>query len=186
VRSSPERLYPAPLVRRTFLTSSFGWVVGAGFFGVGAPRAEEPRFVPWNGTTTPPFHLRDLSGRVHTLADYRAKVVLLNFWATWCDYCKDEIASMKGLRQQLAGAPLEILWVNYGQSAAKVREYIAHVAADVHVLLDTDQDAARAWRVRLIPSSFLVDGEGRVRFRVIGNLDWGGEDAVRTVRTLLP
>ncbi len=90
------------------------------------------------------------------------------------------------LQQQLAGAPLAILWVNYGQSAARVREYVKGLSADVRVLLDPDQDAARAWRVRVIPSSFLVDVEGRVRYSVIGNLDWAGEDAVRTVRALLP
>jgi thiol-disulfide isomerase/thioredoxin len=165
---------------------SLGWVVSAGLLGTGDPAAEESRFVPWKGAPTPPLDLRDLADRPHTLADYRGRVVLLNFWATWCDFCREEIASMTKLQQQLAGSPLAILWVNYGQSPARVREYVKHLSADVRVLLDPDQDAARAWRVRVIPSSFLVDAEGRVRYSVIGNLDWGGEESVRAVRALLP
>ena len=172
--------------RRTFVALSLGWLVGAGLPGTDGPAVEELRFVPWTGAPTPPLALRDLSGQSHTLADYRGRVVLLNFWATWCDFCKEEIASIEKLQHQLAGAPLAILWVNYGQSAARVREYVNGLSVDARVLLDPDQDAARAWRVRLIPSSFLVDAEGRVRYSVIGNLDWAGEDAVRMVRALLP
>jgi thiol-disulfide isomerase/thioredoxin len=165
---------------------AIGWVVGAGLLGPGDLGAEESRFVPWNGAATPPLELRDLSGRPHALADYRGQAVLVNFWATWCDFCKDEIRSLHKLQERLAGAPLAILWVNYGQSPARVREYVAQISADVRVLLDPDQDAARAWRVRMIPSSFLVDAAGRVRYRVVGNLDWAGDDAVRRVRALLP
>jgi thiol-disulfide isomerase/thioredoxin len=172
--------------RRAFLRGSLGWAVGVSRIGAADLHAEESRFVPWTAASTPSLTLHDLSGRPHTLADYRGRVVLLDFWATWCDFCKEEIASMAKLRERLAGAPLAILWVNYGQSVAKVRAYIAHLAGDVRVLLDPDQDAARAWRVRVIPSSFLVDAAGRVRYRVVGNLDWGADDSVRTVRALLP
>ena len=75
--------------------------------------------------------------------------------------------------------------VYYGESSSKVREYARHVPAQVRVLLDPDQDASRAWRVRVIPSSFLVDPGGRVQHRVIGNLDWAAEESLRTVRSLL-
>jgi thiol-disulfide isomerase/thioredoxin len=184
VRSSPDGLGSAVPSRRAFLTLSLGWVVGTSFLGAGDVGADESRFRPWNGAPTPPLALRDLSGRPHTLADYRGKVVVLDFWATWCDFCKDEIASLTKLQERLAGSPLAILWVNYGQSPVRVREYVEQLSADVRVLLDPDQDAARAWQVHMIPSSFLVDAEGRVRYRVIGNMDWGGEDAVRTVRAV--
>ncbi len=161
------------------------WVVGACLVGAGASRAEESRFIPWKEAPTPALVLRDLSGRPQALADYRGQVVLLNFWATWCEFCKDEVASMKKLQEQLTGKPLAILSINYGESPSRVREYAKHLSANVEVLLDPDQEAARAWRVRVIPSSFLVDGDGRVRYSVIGNLDWASDDAVRRVRGLL-
>jgi peroxiredoxin len=158
----------------------------AGLLDAGVPRADESRFLPWKAAPTPALELRDLSGRPHALADYRGQVVLINFWATWCEFCKDEVASMKKLQEQLAGRPLAILSVNYGQSPAKVRDYAPNLSADVRVLLDPGQEAARAWRVRVIPSSFLVDADGHVRYSVLGNLDWASEESVRTVRALLP
>ena len=162
------------------------WLVGATLGSSGSLGADESRFLPWKGAATPALELQDLSGRPHALADYRGQVVLINFWATWCEFCKDEVASMKKLQDQLAGRPLAILFVNYGESPSKVRAYAAHLSPDARVLRDPDQEAARAWRVRVIPSSFLVDAEGRVRYSVIGNLDWGTEESVRTVRSLLP
>ena len=168
------------------MARSLGWAVGASLFCATGPSAEESRFLSWKGAPTPPLSLSDLSGRPHTLADYRGQIVLVNFWATWCDFCKDEIASIAKLRERLAPTPLTVLWVNYGQSPPRVRDYVKPLTADVRVLLDPGQDAARAWSVRVIPSSFLVDAEGRVRYSVIGHLDWAGEESVRTVRALLP
>jgi thiol-disulfide isomerase/thioredoxin len=161
-----------------------GWVVGTCLLGAGDGGAEESRFMPWKEAPTPALELRDLSGRRQALADYRGQVVLLNFWATWCEFCKDEIESMKKLQEQLA-KPLTILSINYGESSSRVREYAKHLSANVEVLLDPGQETARAWRVRVIPSSFLIDADGRVRYSVIGNLDWASGESVRTVRALL-
>jgi thiol-disulfide isomerase/thioredoxin len=161
------------------------WVAGASFLGTGAPAAQEPRFLPWKAAT-PELELRDLSGERRTLADYRGRVVLVNFWATWCEFCKDEVASMKRLQEHLAGRPLAILMVNYGESPTRARAYAKGLTADVRVLLDPEQDTARAWKVRVIPSSFVVDTRGQVRYSVIGNVDWSGEEAVRILRELLP
>lgn len=190
MRSRPDRLAAAHLRRRArasaALLLALAWITGAGFVGTGDAGAEESRFVPWEGAPTPALELRDLSGRPFALADYRGHVVLVNFWATWCEFCKDEVASMKKLQQQFAGRPLVILLVNYGESASKVRAYADRLPADVRVLLDPDHDVARGWRVRVVPSSFLVAADGRVRYRVIGNLDWASEESLRTVRALLP
>jgi len=165
---------------------TLAWVIGACLLGSGAPRAEEPRLQRWEIASTPALELRDLSGQLHALTDYRGHVTLVNFWATWCEFCKDEVASMAKLQRQLAGRPFTILLVNYGEARGKVSAYAKQLSVDVRVLLDPDQDAARAWRVRVVPSSFLVDPQGTVRYRAIGNLDWGNEESVRTVRALLP
>jgi peroxiredoxin len=164
-------------------------VLATGPTAVGAGRSatDEVRFVKWDGAATPPLELRDLSGKPATLTDYRGHVVLLNFWATWCEFCKDEVSSMKRLRAQLAGKPLAIVMVNYGESASRARSYAREQLPDgVRVLLDPSQDVAQAWKVRVVPSSFLIDPTGAVRYRIIGNMDWASEEAVRTVSALLP
>jgi len=158
----------------------------AGLFAVTAGGAEPSRFIPWAQPTTPALALKDTAGRPHTLAAYKGKVVLLNFWATWCEPCRDEMASMRILRERLAGQPFEIVTVNYGESEAKVTTFFKSAGFDFPALLDPNQEAPKAWRVRLLPASFLVGRDGRVRYSVIGEIDWAGEEAMKTVRTLLP
>jgi thiol-disulfide isomerase/thioredoxin len=147
--------------------------------------AQDPsRFVPWT-RETPPLALKDLAGRPVSLDDLRGKVVLVNFWATWCEPCREEMPSMRALQQRLAGQPLEVLAVNYGEAASRVKEFLARERLDLSVLLDPGQQVARAWRVRVLPASFLVGRDGRVKFSVIGELDWASEEAIRIVGGLL-
>jgi thiol-disulfide isomerase/thioredoxin len=148
-------------------------------------RAEPSRFIPWSRPDTPPLALKDVDGRPHTLADHRGKVLLINFWATWCEPCREEMPSMRTLRDRLAGQPFDVLAVNHGESATRVREFMTRERLTLTALLDPNQEAVRAWRVRVLPGSFLVDGEGRARYSVIGELDWATEEAVKIVRGLL-
>jgi peroxiredoxin len=151
-----------------------------------AARGERARFVPWTRPETPALALKDLSGRAHTLADYRGKVVLLNFWATWCEPCREEMPSMRTLRERLAGRAFEVVTVNYGEAASRARDFLERERLDLVTLLDPGQETARAWRVRVLPGSFLIDADGRVRYSVIGELDWASAEAMETVRKLLP
>jgi thiol-disulfide isomerase/thioredoxin len=153
---------------------------------VGPALAKPSRFIPWRGGTTPALALADLDGRRHTLEDYRGKVVLLNFWATWCEPCLAEMPSMQTLERRLAGRSFAILAVNHGESRTKVADFTRRLTVGFPVLLDPNTEAPRAWRVRVLPASFLVDASGRVRYSVVGEMDWAGESAVETVRRLVP
>lgn len=149
-------------------------------------QAEPSRFLPWKDARTPPLALHDLGGRPQALADYRGKVVLINFWATWCEPCRDEMPSMQKLQERLAGRPFAILAVNHGESEPRVKEFVERASIGFRILLDPNQEAPRAWRVRVLPASFLIGTDGRVRYSVIGELDWASDVAVNTVRGLLP
>src|SRR5467141_2437482 len=72
---------------------------------------------PWSGGSAPPLELQDLDGAAHRLADYRGKTVLVNFWATWCAPCREEMPSIERLRRTLDGKPFAVLAVNVGESA---------------------------------------------------------------------
>ena len=144
------------------------------------------RFVPWKQGATPPLSLKDLDGRGHALAEYRGSVILVNFWATWCEPCQEEMPSLRRLRERLAGQPFAILGVNYGgESEAKVRAFRQRLDIDFPLLLDPGGETPRGWRVRVLPASFLVGRDGRVRYHVIGELDWASDAAVAVVRSLL-
>jgi thiol-disulfide isomerase/thioredoxin len=165
------------------LLAGLAWVCAV---AVPAGRADEARFVPWKDVKTPPLALRDLAGRQHALADYRGKVVLVNFWATWCEPCREEMPSMQRLKQRFAGERFAVLAVNYGEADTRASEFLKRSSLDLTVLLDPSQDASRAWRVRVLPASFLVGPDGRARYAVIGEIDWMSRAAIETVRRLLP
>ena len=140
----------------------------------------------WPGGATPPLALQDLDGRAHALEDYRGKVVLINFWATWCEPCRAEMPSINKLRASLAGQPFAVLAVNLGENEQRIRRFMAQVPLDFTVLLDRDSAAAKAWRARVLPASFLVGPDGRVRYAVIGEYDWEQDAARKAVLALMP
>ena len=141
---------------------------------------------PWSGGATPPLQLADLSGSNHKLEDYRGKVVLLNFWATWCTPCREEMPSIERLRKLLAGRPFVVLAVNVDEPESRVRTFLSQLPLTFPVLMDPGKQATGAWKVRILPASFLIARDGRVRYTVTGELDWANEHVVRLVSELLP
>src|SRR5881628_2477185 len=112
----------------------------------GDAHADSARFLPWREPTAPPLALYDLFGRPHTLADYRGSGVLVNSWATWCAPCRKEMPSMRALQTRLGGRPFVILLVNYGEARARISECVKLESLAFPILLDPNQEAARAWR----------------------------------------
>ncbi|HEY6966657.1 MAG TPA: TlpA disulfide reductase family protein [Burkholderiales bacterium] len=140
----------------------------------------------WTGGATPALALPDLAGRAHALGDYRGKVVLVNFWATWCEPCRAEMPSIGKLRTSLAGQPFEVLAVNVGEPESRIQRFMAQVPMAFPVLLDRDNAAAKAWRARVLPVSYLVGADGRVRYLVIGEYDWTQEAVRKAIFALMP
>jgi peroxiredoxin len=138
---------------------------------------------PRIGSNAPDFTVQDSDHSV-TLSQFRGQVVVLNFWATWCEPCRDELASITKLQEQLAGKPFAVLLINYGEARARVADFAKRESIGFSILLDPNQDASRAWRIRVLPSSFLVGPDGRVRHSVIGEIDWAQADAVDIVQSL--
>jgi thiol-disulfide isomerase/thioredoxin len=141
---------------------------------------------PWSGGATPPLALRDLQGKEHKLADYHGKVVVLNFWATWCDPCREEMPSMQRLQDKLAGRPFAILAVDYGEGAPRINDFLKKVPVRFTVLLDRDTSAATAWRVKVLPTTLVLDPELRIRYSVVGDLEWDSPAVEGAIRKLLP
>jgi thiol-disulfide isomerase/thioredoxin len=141
---------------------------------------------PWSGGATPPLALRDAQGREHKLSDYRGKVVVINFWATWCDPCREEMPSMQRLQDKLAGKPFAILAVDYGEGAPRVNEFLKKVPVRFTVLLDRDTSAASVWKVKVLPTTLVLDSQHRIRYSVVGDLEWDSPKVEGAIRKLLP
>lgn len=140
----------------------------------------------WRGGATPALALRDLGGKEHKLTDYRGKVVVLNFWATWCEPCREEMPSMQRLQDKLAGKPFAILAVDFGEGAPRVRDFLGKVPVKFTVLLDRSISVANAWKVKVLPTTLVIDAEQRIRYSVVGDLEWDSPAVEGAIRKLLP
>jgi thiol-disulfide isomerase/thioredoxin len=140
---------------------------------------------PWTSGATPKLELDGLDGRKVQLSALKGKVVLVNYWATWCEPCIDEMPSIERLRKKMKGRPFEVLAVNYGESADRVSAFIAKMKLSMPVLLDPYKNSVDAWKVRGLPMTFLVDAAGRVRYWSFGESDWSEGEALRVVEKMV-
>ena len=141
----------------------------------------------WTGGPPPALALKDLNGASHRLADYRGKVVLVNFWATWCAPCRDEMPSIQELKDKLAGKPFVVLAVNLDEPESRIRKFLLQMKKlDFPILLDPERNVARAWGARILPASYIIGPDGRIRYSLVGELDWGHDIVVSRIAELLP
>jgi len=134
----------------------------------------------------PPLYLTDTDGAKHRLSDYRGKVVLVNFWATWCEPCREELPSIERLRAALSRRPFAVLAVQMGGSPRTARDIGATLGLHFPLLLDGDSSATAAWKVKVLPTSFLIGPDGAMALRHVGELDWSSAEWRRKVESLLP
>lgn len=145
-----------------------------------------PELVPFEGMIADPgFSLPDLQDRPHALKDYRGKVVLVNFWATWCAPCIYEMPELEQLRKQLDDPSFEILTINAGEQKFRVWKFVRLVSFTLPVLLDTRKEVFTTWNLEVLPTSFLLDRNGRIRYRVQAAPQWDSDDTIAMIRELL-
>jgi len=148
--------------------------------GVGAAELK-----PWEGGATPELALEDLAGKQHKLADYRGKVVLVNFWATWCEPCRAEMPSMDRLRGSLEGKPFAVLAVNLAEPLSRIEKFVDATPVRFPLLRDRDGAVAKTWKAKLLPASFLIGRDGLIKYVAYGELDWTSDQVRARVNELL-
>jgi thiol-disulfide isomerase/thioredoxin len=138
----------------------------------------------WTSGPTPLLTLTDHRGINHTLAAYRGRVVLVNFWATWCEPCREEMPVLQALQDKLGKERLVVLAVNYGESPEKVQQFAHHTPVDFSLLLDRHMEAAKAWGVRVLPTSFVLGQDGDIHYSAVGMLEWRDDQVLQLLITL--
>lgn len=155
------------------------------FFTSAVLCAPSSALTPLIGNPAAPLVLKDPKGVTIDLARYRGQVVLVNFWATWCEPCRQEMPSIQRLRERLAGKPFTVLAVNVDEPDSRVRQFLAKTQLELPVLLDPGKTVTRAWAVRVLPTTFLVGPDGRARYRLVGDIDWSNDTIVGIVTQLM-
>jgi peroxiredoxin len=151
--------------------------------------AEEPtgstRLAALEDAPRSPFTLPSLDGPAHELVRHRGRVVLVHFFATWCEPCRAEMASLRQLQSRLAGRPLAILPVSVAEAEGAVRRFFAGETLPFDILLDRDRSVARAWNIQLLPSTVILDRSLKPRFIAEGDVDWARPDVMNVLADLL-
>jgi peroxiredoxin len=134
----------------------------------------------------PEFALRDLDGTLRHLASFRGRVVLLHFWATWCPPCRTEMLSMAGLYQAYKDDGFEVVAVASDvQGAQVVQPFVAQLHLSFTTLLDPTGQVTRLYGVTTLPTTYLLDRDGRLVTVAIGGHDWATADASALIKSLL-
>lgn len=138
-----------------------------------------------NRPMAPDFELLDIDGNAVSLSSLRGKVVLVNFWATWCPPCREEIPSMDRLYQLLHNEGLELLAINVEADGLQtVPKFMQRVPFGFPVLFDGDGTVRGKFGVSKYPETFIIDSEGVIRERVIGGIDWSSPQMITYLRSL--
>ena len=139
---------------------------------------------PWPATQpSPVLDLVDLQGQRWTSERLKGKSVVLNFWATWCPPCKEELPSLQTLHELGAGDPV-VLGVNVRETPSRVRRYVEATGLGFPVLLDPQAELAKRFGVTAFPTTLLIAPDGLIRWRVVGEVDWAGAEAGRWIAGL--
>ncbi len=168
----------APMIdRRRFLMTLAALAVAPHLQAQGAGMSPIPAF-----PSAPTLRLEDLDGQVVDLASYRGRVVLVNFWATWCPPCRAEFPSLGRVRHLFSPSDFEVIAVNVGEEAETVFSFAG--SPEFPVLFDKNSQTMATWLVKGLPTTFLVDRQGRLALKAIGGREFDDPLIVNLIKGL--
>jgi len=175
-----------PSVRRRLVVMLGGLAILALAFGMVWMQSAkyEPLVV---GMEAPDFSLPDLEGNKRQLSDYRGKVVFLNFWATWCKPCKEEMPSMQILWENFKPEDFVILAVSMDRVTTQkdIPPFIESLRLTFPVLMDSWGQTDKRYKLTGVPETYIIDQEGILREKVIGPRNWTAPESIETIVQLL-
>lgn len=133
----------------------------------------------------PDFALRDMTGKNVTLSAFKGKVVLLNFWATWCPPCRAEMPSLNKLYQEKKSRGFEVIAISTDRSLSSVKDFLEKNKVSFPVLFDGDRTAAKVYRVFSMPTTFLIDRNGTIVEKFYGEYNWTEAETKSKIEKLL-
>jgi peroxiredoxin len=176
-----SKLFKVTLLIAAMLLGSFKapvWAHQQAFesMGITKPRTEK---------SAPDFSLQDINGNKVGLEDFRGKAILLNFWATWCQACKEELPSMQRLHKSLSRKGIEVVAISIDRNNLdRIKEYAEEYKLTFPILWDPDQKVRKHYYIMGLPTTYLIDSDGKLRGFASGAREWDSADAVQALSSL--
>lgn len=132
-----------------------------------------------------PIDLADVRGRRLRRDTYTGRVTVINFWASWCGPCVEEIPALNNLRRQMLDKPFELISINYAEDSSRIEDFLHRVNVDFPVLLDSDGRLSAQWNVLVFPSTFVIGPDGEIVYGVNGAIHWDSPAVLERLDALL-
>ena len=175
----------AGFLHRRWLFAAAATIVlaGAGVYVLSSSARRPPRGVDRERTIAPVFRITDVTGMPLDLATFRGKVVLLDFWATWCGPCRDEVADLNALQHDYGPRGLQVIGLSFDDEVAVVRSFMRDQHVSYPVALADSALGQRYGGVLSLPVKFIIDRDGRIAFRHADVID--ARELAAEIRSLL-
>lgn len=139
----------------------------------------------YKGNKTPqPFDLKNIRGERVVRSHFKNKVTVVNFWATWCPPCVEEIPMLNRLKAKMSGKGFELISINFGQDKAVINEFLKKINVEFPVLLDGGGRTAGAWNTIVLPSTFVIGPDGKFAYAVNAAIEWDSPEVVQALKDL--
>ena len=136
-------------------------------------------------TEPPQFRLQDLAGNTHSLDEFKGKVILVNFWASWCIPCTEEIPTIKNLANVINDETFVIIGINNAEALRRVQATVKRLDMDFLVLLDRDSEVFTDWGADILPTAYVLDRSGQIRYIARGPIEWDSTEIIQLIKRLL-
>lgn len=131
------------------------------------------------------FSLKNIDGESFELASTRGRWVFLHFWASWCGPCRKEMPVIQKLADTLQDQNLEFVMINTAEDADTIFTFLAEINVDLNCLMDADGQVTEAWKPRGLPTTFLINPAGMVKYQAIGGREWNKPEYVNFLNQLI-
>ena len=139
----------------------------------------------FSGNSNPiKLKLKTASGKLFNKSDFKNKVTVINFWATWCPPCIEEIPSLNRLSKKMQGQPFELISINYAEEREVILDFMKKVNVEFPVLLDKNGEFAKQWNVISYPSTFIINKQGKIVYGVNSAIEWDNPELISKLKSM--
>jgi len=140
---------------------------------------------PFKGNNKPlSINLLDANDIPYIKSNFTGRVTVINFWATWCPPCVEEIPSLNRLKHKMQGKPFDLISINYAEDKQTILDFLKNVDVDFPVLVDQDGNFAKQWNVITYPSTFVIDTHGKIIYGVNAAISWDDPELIDIINSL--